>query len=108
VIRLPPDSLGHSPSARDNTLRWKRRERIGAMPCLWHGGNPYAESEASNAAASGLHALTELPARHGQPMRSACQAAFDPEGGVADELRTGLERQLLLDVFPIRFNRLDA
>jgi hypothetical protein len=61
------------------------------MPCLWHGGTPYAVSEAGPAAASGasgLHALTELPTRHGQPMRSACQqAAFDPEGGAADELR---------------------
>ena len=32
------------------TLQWKRCKRIGAMPCLWHEGNPYAESEASNAA----------------------------------------------------------
>jgi len=28
--------------------------------------------------------------------------------GALDELRTGLERQLLLDAFPVGFNRLDA
>jgi hypothetical protein len=39
---------------------------------------------------------------------SACPAGFDPEGGAPDELRTGLERQLLLEVFPVGFNRLDA
>jgi hypothetical protein len=75
---------------RNTTVRWKRGERIGAMPCIWRRGIPDAESEAGNAAASGasgLHALTELPTRHGQLMRSACQAALDPEGGAADELR---------------------
>jgi hypothetical protein len=39
---------------------------------------------------------------------SASPAGFDPEGGVPDERRTGLKRQLLLDVFPVGFNRLDA
>jgi hypothetical protein len=27
--------------------------------------------------------------------------------GAPDELRTGVDRQLLLDVFPVGFNRLD-
>jgi hypothetical protein len=25
----------------DTTLQWTRRERIGAVPCLWHGGIPH-------------------------------------------------------------------
>ena len=42
------------------------------------------------------------------PALSACAAGFDPVDGAPDELRTGLERQLLLEVFPVGFNRLDA
>ena len=48
------------------------------------------------------------PPRTEDPSLSACPAAFDPLGGAPGQRRTGVERQLVLDVFPVGFNRLDA
>ena len=55
-----------------------------------------------------LGALGILQTRTDDPSLSACAAGFDPVDGAPDELRTGLDRQLLFEVFPVGFNRLDA
>jgi hypothetical protein len=38
------------------------------MPCFWRGGNPYAESEASNAAASGARGVKDCGVLHSEGM----------------------------------------
>ena len=55
-----------------------------------------------------LGAFWVLQTRAEDPSLSACPAGFDPEGGAPGQLRTGRDRQLLLDVFPVGFNRFDA